>query len=97
MRPKGIDLFKVAGIQIAIDYSWIVIFLLVCWSLSAGYFPHEYPGYGWGQYLVVAAWGRSWLAGSCCWCPTGVSSCLSAAELLIVAEWPRRQHFGLSW
>jgi len=53
MRPNGIDLFKVAGIQIAIDYSWIVVFLLVCWSLSAGYFPHEYPGYGWAQYLVV--------------------------------------------
>jgi hypothetical protein len=44
MRPSGIDLFKVAGIQIAIDYSWIVIFLLVSWSLSAGYFPHGYPG-----------------------------------------------------
>jgi Zn-dependent protease len=53
MKPKGIDLFKVAGIQIAIDYSWIVIFVLVFWSLSAGYFPHEYPGYGWSQYLVV--------------------------------------------
>jgi len=53
MKPNGIDLFKVAGIQIAIDYSWIVIFLLVFWSLSAGYFPHECPGYGWGQYLVV--------------------------------------------
>jgi Zn-dependent protease/predicted transcriptional regulator len=53
MRPSGIDLFKIAGVQIAIDYSWIVIFLLVAWSLSAGYFPHEYPGYGWGPYLVV--------------------------------------------
>src|SRR5512143_2160561 len=53
MRPTGIDLFKVAGIQIAIDYSWIVVFLLVSWSLSAGYFPHEYPGYGWGAYLLV--------------------------------------------
>jgi len=53
MRPNGVDLFKVAGIQIAIDYSWIVIFLLVSCSLSVGYFPHEYPGYGWGAYLVV--------------------------------------------
>jgi len=55
MKSNGIDLFKVAGVQIAIDYSWIVIFLLVFWSLSAGYFPHEYPGYGLGQYLVVGA------------------------------------------
>ena len=28
---------------------------LVFWSLSAGYFPHEYPGYGLGPYLVVGA------------------------------------------
>jgi hypothetical protein len=26
---RGINLFRVAGVQIAIDYSWIVIFLLV--------------------------------------------------------------------
>ena len=58
MRPNGVDLFKVAGIQIAIDYSWIVIFLLVSCSLSVGYFPHEYPGYGWGAYLVTADSGR---------------------------------------
>ena len=54
MTPhRGIDLFKVAGIQIAIDYSWIVIFLLVLWSLSAGYFPLQYPGYGWPRYWGV--------------------------------------------
>ena len=54
MRPnRGIDLFKVAGIQIAIDYSWAVIFLLVLWSLSAGYFPLQYPGYAWPRYWAV--------------------------------------------
>jgi hypothetical protein len=41
---RGIDLVKIAGIQIAIDYSWLVIFVLVLWSLSAGYFPYHYPG-----------------------------------------------------
>jgi Zn-dependent protease/predicted transcriptional regulator len=54
MRPnRGIDLFRVAGVQIAIDYSWLVIFLLVIWSLSAGYFPRIYPGYGWGAYWGI--------------------------------------------
>jgi Zn-dependent protease/predicted transcriptional regulator len=54
MQPKrGIDLFKVAGIQIAIDYSWTVIFVLVLWSLSAGYFPLQYPGYAWPRYWGV--------------------------------------------
>jgi Zn-dependent protease/predicted transcriptional regulator len=49
----GIDLFRVFGIQIAIDYSWLVIFALVLWSLSAGYFPHYYPGHSWSAYLGV--------------------------------------------
>lgn len=56
-RQSGIDLFRVGGIQIAIDYSWIIIFLLVLWSLTAGYFPRYYPGYAWPQYLLIGAVG----------------------------------------
>jgi Zn-dependent protease len=41
---NGIPLFKIAGIQISLDYSWFIIFILVTWSLSAGYFPREFPG-----------------------------------------------------
>lgn len=56
-QRRGIDLFRIAGIQIAVDYSWLVIFLLVLWSLSAGYFPYHYPGHGtlryWGIGLVA--------------------------------------------
>ena len=54
MTPnRGINLFRIAGIQIAIDYSWLIIFSLVLWSLAAGYFPLEYPGYSWGRYWTV--------------------------------------------
>ncbi len=49
----GIELFKVAGIQVAIDYSWLVIFALILWSLASGYFPKEYPGYSTGSYWLV--------------------------------------------
>ncbi len=49
----GLDLFRVAGVQIAIDYSWLIIFLLVLWSLSAGYFPQAYPGHARAGYWVV--------------------------------------------
>lgn len=52
-QRRGIDLVKIAGIQIAIDYSWIAIFLLVLWSLSAGYFPHHHPGHPALRYWVV--------------------------------------------
>ncbi|HZP40413.1 MAG TPA: site-2 protease family protein [Candidatus Binatia bacterium] len=54
-RDPGIELFRVAGVQIAIDWSWLVIFLLVLWSLAAGYFPRAYPGYGRPAYLGIGA------------------------------------------
>jgi Zn-dependent protease/CBS domain-containing protein len=38
-------LFQIAGIKIRLDWSWFLIFLLVLWSVSAGYLPHEYPGH----------------------------------------------------
>lgn len=44
-RTRGkVHLFDVAGIKITIDYSWLIVFILVLWSLSAGYFPLYYAG-----------------------------------------------------
>lgn len=39
----GLSLFRVAGIQVRVDPSWLLIFGLILWSLSAGYFPRAYP------------------------------------------------------
>ncbi|MGB6067606.1 MAG: site-2 protease family protein [Desulfomonilaceae bacterium] len=45
-RNRGrFRLVKIQGIQVTIDYSWFIIFVLVIWSLSAGYFPLYFPGY----------------------------------------------------
>src|SRR5258706_7773037 len=52
-RSQEIDLFKVAGVQIAVDYSWLIIFALVLWSLSAGYFPALHPGLTRVEYWIV--------------------------------------------
>jgi Zn-dependent protease/predicted transcriptional regulator len=52
-KTKSIQLFRVAGVQVEVDYSWLVIFLLVLWSLSAGYFPQEYPGQPTLDYWIV--------------------------------------------
>jgi Zn-dependent protease len=41
---KTIQLLSIKGIRITIDYSWFVIFALVLWSLSVGYFPYRFPG-----------------------------------------------------
>ncbi len=57
MDRSGISLFRIAGIQIRIDYSWFLIFLLVLVSLSAGYFPRAHPDQTtatyWGAGLVA--------------------------------------------
>jgi Zn-dependent protease/CBS domain-containing protein len=50
----GVPLFRVGGTLVRMDLSWLLIFLLVLWSLSAGYLPSVLPGQSRGAY---------WLAG----------------------------------
>jgi len=49
---------RIAGIDIGIHYTWIIIFFLIVWSLAAGYFPAEYPGWEdlvyWATAVVAA-------------------------------------------
>lgn len=53
----GFPLFRLAGIQVRVDPSWFLIFLLIWWSLSAGYFPRMRPEAG-----PVASWAAGLLA-----------------------------------
>lgn len=39
MKFRGLNLLRIGGIQIVIDYSWFVIFFLVIYSMAEGYFP----------------------------------------------------------
>jgi Zn-dependent protease/predicted transcriptional regulator len=55
MRPKAIKLLKIAGIQISFDYSWLLVFGLVLFSMSAGYFPRYYPGHASLTYWLAGA------------------------------------------
>ncbi|HUT52041.1 MAG TPA: site-2 protease family protein [bacterium] len=43
MLQGGIKIFTVRGIEIRLDYSWFLIFVLVTWSLAAQYFPQQHP------------------------------------------------------
>lgn len=49
----GVYLFQVAGIKVTIHYSWLIIFVLVVWGLSAGYFPLYFPDYSTQVYWVA--------------------------------------------
>jgi Zn-dependent protease len=46
---------EIWGIPIHLHLSWLLVFGLVTWSLAAGYFPHEYPGWAVRAYWAVAA------------------------------------------
>ncbi len=53
----GFPLFRLAGIQVRVDPSWFLIFLLIWWSLGAGYFPRTQPGTG-----ALQSWAAGLLA-----------------------------------
>ncbi len=55
MLTNSIRLFRVAGIDVGVHYSWLVIFGLVTYSLGVGYFPQAVPG-------IPAA--ESWILGA---------------------------------
>jgi Zn-dependent protease/predicted transcriptional regulator len=54
---RELELVTVGGIRIAVDPSWLIIFALVLWSLSAGYFPLRYPNHS-----AVAYWATGLMA-----------------------------------
>jgi len=52
-KGRGLKVATIGGIQIRLDYSWFIVFALVLFSLSAGYFPRAYPGQTTGVYWTT--------------------------------------------
>jgi Zn-dependent protease len=46
---------RIFGIPIQLHMSWFLIAVLIAWTLAAGYFPQEYPGWSTGTYWLVGA------------------------------------------
>ena len=42
--PGSLRIGKIAGIEIFIHVSWLIIFVLLTWSLATGWFAYYYPG-----------------------------------------------------
>lgn len=42
---RGIKLGKVLGFEISIDWSWLLIFILVVFTLARGYYPYHYRSF----------------------------------------------------
>jgi Zn-dependent protease/CBS domain-containing protein len=50
----GIEVGRVAGIRIAIHWSWLVVFVLITWTLANSIFPSQNPGLGDSTYIAMA-------------------------------------------
>lgn len=47
---------KLFGIDVNIDSSWLIIFVLITWTLAGSYFPAQYPGWdNWLHWTVGVA------------------------------------------
>lgn len=57
MLGKQITLFKLFDFKVRIDVSWIIIVVLITWSLAKGVFPHYYEGLSAGTYWWMGVAG----------------------------------------
>lgn len=53
MIRNAIRLGRVGDIEIGLDYSWLVVFVLVVWTLTAHCFPSIYPDWAGSTYWIV--------------------------------------------
>ncbi len=51
---ENVHLGKVAGIKIGANWSLLLIFWLIVWSLASGQLPHSAPGYSTAAYYIAA-------------------------------------------
>jgi Zn-dependent protease len=57
MFEKRIKLFKILGFEVGIDWSWIILAILIAWSLSVGLFPFRYKNLSTQTYWIMGIVG----------------------------------------
>jgi hypothetical protein len=55
MTRHELSVGRILGIQIAVDYSWFLIFGLLTWSLAIGYYPAEFKNWSRAEDWIVGA------------------------------------------
>jgi len=45
---------RIAGVEVGVNWSWLVVFALITWSLASGVFPNQDPGHSNGTYIAMA-------------------------------------------
>jgi Zn-dependent protease/CBS domain-containing protein len=51
--PGAFRLGNLAGVDVYVNYSWLIILVLLTVSTAIGWFPAFYPGYSFGIYLLL--------------------------------------------
>ncbi len=46
---------RFAGVDVGANWTWLIVFALIAWTLAAGIFPETNPGLGEGTYWTMAA------------------------------------------
>jgi Zn-dependent protease/CBS domain-containing protein len=49
-----LSLGRIAGVRIGVNWSWLVVFALITWTLAEGVFPSTNPGQSTGTYIAMA-------------------------------------------
>jgi Zn-dependent protease/CBS domain-containing protein len=57
MFGRAFRIFRIFGFDVRVDASWIIIAILVTWSLASGVFPHYVAGLTAGTYWLMGAIG----------------------------------------
>lgn len=57
MFGKRFKLFRLMGFEVGIDFSWIIIAILIAWSLSTGLFPFQYKDLSTRTYWLMGIVG----------------------------------------
>ncbi len=64
MLGKRVSLFKLFGFEVHADWSWIILALLITWSLAMGVFPAYFDGFSTTTYWIMGVVGALGLFGS---------------------------------
>ena len=57
MFGRTFTLFKMFGFAVRVDASWLIIAVLITWSLAVGFFPHYYPALSHVEYWLMGISG----------------------------------------
>ncbi len=57
MFGKRIQVFRLFGFTVYLDLSWVIIAVLITWTLAAGFFPYYYQGFSTTTYWIMGVIG----------------------------------------